>query len=79
MQNLQQAISVIKNGGIGIFPTDTAFGIGCRIDNAQAVQRLFVIKERSETQATPVLVNSIAMVEEYFQQVPEKVMNLMQI
>ncbi len=31
-KKLQNAIEVLNNGGIIIFPTDTAFGIGCRID-----------------------------------------------
>lgn len=78
MKDLQQAIEIIKNGGVAIFPTDTAFGIGCRIDNEEAVQRVFAIKKRSETHATPVLVSSIAMAEAYFQSVLPDVKNLMQ-
>jgi len=58
---IQQAIQTLKQGGIVIFPTDTAFGIGCRIDDKNAVDRLFRIRKRPVTQATPVLVVSIAM------------------
>ena len=36
-----QAIQVMRQGGIVIYPTDTAFGIGCRIDDYAAVDRLF--------------------------------------
>lgn len=57
--DLQKAIKTLKAGGIVIFPTDTAFGIGCRIDDRAAVDRLFRIRERPLTQATPVLVASI--------------------
>jgi len=56
---LEKAIEVLKNGGIVIFPTDTAFGIGCRIDDKKAVDRLFEIRKRPLTQATPILVSSI--------------------
>ena len=31
--SLERAIEIVENGGIIIYPTDTAFGIGCRIDN----------------------------------------------
>jgi len=55
---IQQAIKVLEDGGIVIFPTDTAFGIGCRIDDHAAVDRLFDIRKRPVTQATPVLVAS---------------------
>lgn len=58
MTNIQ---SVLDEGGIIIFPTDTAFGIGCRIDRLSAVDRLFRIRKRPLTQATPVLVASIDM------------------
>ena len=35
--SFEDAIELLKNGKIGIFPTDTAFAIGCRIDNPEAV------------------------------------------
>lgn len=56
---LQKAIEVVTRGGIIIYPTDTAFGIGCRIDNIGAVDRLFTLRKRPRNQATPVLVDSI--------------------
>jgi len=65
--NIQQAIKVLKSGGIVIFPTDTAFGIGCRVDDRQAVDRLFEIRKRPLTQATPVLVSSIDMALPYLE------------
>lgn len=58
---LQQAIEIVRNGGIIIYPTDTAFGIGCRIDDQKAVDRLFKIRKRPRTQAMPVLVSSKEM------------------
>jgi len=62
---IKKAIEVLKKGGIVIFPTDTAFGIGCRIDNQDAVERLFKIRKRPSTQATPVLVDSLKMSQKY--------------
>lgn len=63
MNNNQRdkAIQVLQQGGIIIFPTDTAFGIGCRIDNYNAVDKLFRIRKRPLTQAVPILVPSEAM------------------
>jgi L-threonylcarbamoyladenylate synthase len=78
MQNdIQQAIQIIIDGGIGIFPTDTAFGIGCRIDNESAVSRLFRIRKRPVTQAAPVLVNSIDMAQSYLKPINDDVLTLM--
>lgn len=72
-EDIQKAIKIIKDGGIVIFPTDTAFGIGCRMDDEDAVRRLFTIRKRPETQATSVLVSSLKMVEPYLKTVPEDV------
>lgn len=64
--NVSRATAILKGGGVVIFPTDTAFGIGCRIDDAQAVERLFKIRRRPTTKATPVLVSGSDMAEKYF-------------
>lgn len=63
--NLEQAITVIKQGGIVVFPTDTAFGIGCRVDSEKTIERLFAIRKRPITQAMSVLVNSKEMAKQY--------------
>lgn len=71
--NNKKAIEILNQGGIIIFPTDTAFGIGCRIDSEEAIKRLFTIRKRPETQATPVLVANKAMAAEYLVKIPEDV------
>ena len=71
--SVSEAIRVLKNGGIVIFPTDTAFGIGCRIDDEKAIKRLFKIRKRPKNQATPVLVGSIEMIREYLLPIPKDV------
>lgn len=62
---LDQAITILKQGGIIIYPTDTAFGIGCDMTNSDAVNRLFEIRKRPTNKATPVLVSGISMALEY--------------
>lgn len=78
MINIDKAVEILKNGGVGVFPTDTAFGVGCRMDDPQAVERLFRIRNRPETQATPVLVNSIEMAQRYLLRIPDDVKKIMQ-
>lgn len=73
MDAVTKAIRILTDGGIVIFPTDTAFGIGCRIDDEKAVKRLFAIRKRPETQATPVLIASLHMAEGYLKPVSQDV------
>lgn len=73
--DLEKAIKILKQGGIVIFPTDTAFGIGCRVDNEESVQRLFKIRKRPETQAMSILVDTITMAKKYVEEVPQGVID----
>lgn len=72
---VDEAIKIIKEGGIGIFPTDTAFAIGCRIDNEAAVKRLFKIRKRPKNQAVPVLVDTVKMAQDYLLPIPKEVID----
>ncbi|RFP65264.1 threonylcarbamoyl-AMP synthase [Hymenobacter lapidiphilus] len=44
ISRIQQAVEVIRKGGVIIYPTDTVYGIGCDIHNAKAVERVCRIK-----------------------------------
>ncbi|MEM3095239.1 MAG: L-threonylcarbamoyladenylate synthase [Nitrososphaera sp.] len=52
--------SVIKSGGVVVFPTDTIYGIGCDPYNDRAVKRIFAIKGRDEKKPLPVLAHSMS-------------------
>lgn len=73
----ESAIKILNRGGIVIFPTDTAFGVGCRIDNTDSIQRLFNIRKRPLKKATPVLVSSIEMAKDYLAPLSNIVRRLM--
>jgi L-threonylcarbamoyladenylate synthase len=72
-EDLNQAIEIVRKGGVIIYPTDTACGIGGRVDNAETVARIFSIKGRDKGKATPVLFSSIAMIEVYVQEISSDV------
>lgn len=74
-QKIEDAIKVLRRGGIVIFPTDTAFGIGCGIDSESSVQRLFKVRKRPPTQATPILVDTVKMAQDYLEQIPQEVID----
>lgn len=41
---IKQAADVLRKGGVIIYPTDTIYGLGCDIFNAQAIERICRIK-----------------------------------
>jgi len=70
-QQIEQAAQIMKNKGIVIFPTDTVFGIGCRIDSTDAVNRLYRIKRTSRSQRFPILVSTVQQIQDYAQAPPK--------
>ncbi len=72
-KQIQEAVRVFKNGGIVIFPTDTAIGIGCRIDSVDSIKRLFKIRKRSEDKPVLVLVDSVEMAQDYLLPIPQDI------
>ena len=59
--NLEKAITVIENGGVVVFPTDTIYGLVCDATNQKAIQKLFQIKKRDFKKPIPVFVKDIEM------------------
>ena len=60
---LKNAIDVINNGGIVIFPTDTVYGIASNIDDEKAISKLFELKERNDNKPICVLTSSVNKIE----------------
>lgn len=75
-KSVLQAAEVLKKGGIVVFPTETAFGVGCRIDKPESIRRLISWRKREEGKPFLVLVADLAMAKKYWEKLPEKVENL---
>ena len=63
---LRGVASKIKAGGIVVYPTDTAYAIGCDATNVRAVRAIFKIKGRPKAKAMPIICADLKMVEKYF-------------
>jgi L-threonylcarbamoyladenylate synthase len=48
----QEAIAILMNGGIGVLPTDTVYGVVARARDKQAVTRLYALKRRERKPGT---------------------------
>ena len=69
--DLQQALKVLREGGVIIYPTDTVWGIGCDATNADAVARVYGIKRRVDSKAMLVLLDGAGKLQGYMDKVPE--------
>jgi L-threonylcarbamoyladenylate synthase len=55
-KDIEQCLSVLHNGGLILYPTDTVWGIGCDATNENAVEKVYQLKKRSDEKAMIVLV-----------------------
>ena len=58
-EGIEKASSLINDGGIIVFPTDTVYGIGCDPFNKKSIERLYQLKNRPRSKPFPVLVDSM--------------------
>ena len=56
---INEAINVLANGGVVLYPTDTVYGLGANIFDNKAVRKVFDIKERSLLKPLSILVSHI--------------------
>lgn len=70
-QDIKNAVEVLRKGGVILYPTDTVWGIGCDATNAEAVKRVYEIKQRDDSKALICLVDSDARLQRYVRQVPD--------
>ena len=60
---IKMASSIIQQGGIAVFPTDTVYGIGCNPFDRKAVERVYSIKSRDKSKPFPILTYSLETAE----------------
>ena len=69
--DLKEAVRVMKEGGIILYPTDTVWGIGCDARNAEAVRKIYELKRRADSKSMLVLVSSEGMLQRSVSHVPD--------
>ena len=68
--DIVQCLKVLSAGGLILYPTDTVWGIGCDATNAEAVKRIFSLKQRDDSKALIVLLDSAEHLDHYVVDVP---------
>lgn len=70
-EDLRQAVETLRKGGLILYPTDTVWGIGCDATNAEAVAKVFALKQRAEAKSMLVLVDSATRAQRYVKDIPD--------
>jgi L-threonylcarbamoyladenylate synthase len=78
-EDLKKSCDVLHQGGIIVYPTDTIWGIGCDATNAEAVGRVYALKQRTDHKAMLVLIDSPSKLNGYMSQVPDIAWELIEV
>lgn len=73
---IEYAATFIKRGRVVAIPTDTFYGLTADPFNLAAVERVFRVKGRPESQALPILVNSIELAVTLIRDIPDPFLTL---
>lgn len=65
-----EALRVLRAGGLIAFPTDTVYGLGALAFDEQAVQSIYAAKGRSEEKAIPVLLGDFGDIDQVAASLP---------
>jgi L-threonylcarbamoyladenylate synthase len=80
MQNdIKEAVEVLRQGKLILYPTDTIWGIGCDATNPEAVEKVYNLKQRNDSKSMIVLVGSPNMLNIYLDQVPDIAWDLIDV
>ncbi len=61
---VEEAIKVLRRGGLVTFPTDTVYGLGAATNQPQAVEKIFHVKRRPRDKALPLLLGDVIQLSE---------------
>lgn len=76
---IDNAVNVLRDGGVILYPTDTVWGIGCDACNEKAVEKVFEIKHRSGAKSLIVLASDLDMTAKYVKEIPSVAIDLVEV
>ena len=76
---LNEALRVVRAGGTILYPTDTVWGLGCDATRAEAVRRIYEIKQREDSKSLVLLACDMDMVARYVKEIPSIAIDLVEV
>ncbi len=62
---IRKAVEVLREGGIVVYPTDTAYGIGCDLFNKRGIEKIYEIKRRNKVQPFSFICSDLSDINNY--------------
>ena len=78
-QEAAEAVRILREGGIILYPTDTVWGLGCDATNAAAVERIYRLKRSENKKSMLVLCASADRAVRYVSRAPAIAFGVMEL
>ncbi|HTX99077.1 MAG TPA: L-threonylcarbamoyladenylate synthase [Bacteroidota bacterium] len=62
---VRKAVEILGTGGIIIYPTDTVYGIGCSVENKNAIERIYLVKKMKPGKPFSFVCSDLTHISEY--------------
>jgi len=62
---IRQAVSIIEQGGVIVYPTDSCYAIGCHLGNKKAMDRIARIRQTDSTHNFTLICNDLSDIASY--------------
>ena len=69
-EEVKKCVSLLKEGKVILYPTDTVWGIGCDATCEEAIMRIYRIKQRNEKKSMIILLDSMQRLPMYVKKIP---------
>src|SRR6185437_7005624 len=73
MDLIQQAVNILKQGGLVAMPTETVYGLAADASNPEAVKKIYQAKGRPSSHPVIVHIASIEQIDDWAKDVSEKI------
>ena len=70
-KQVEDALAILKQDRVLLYPSDTIWGIGCDARSTRAVEAIYRLKQREDNKALICLVANQAMLEAYVGEIPD--------
>jgi L-threonylcarbamoyladenylate synthase len=75
-EGIQRAVSILEEGGIVAFPTESFYGLGVAATNTSALKGLFKVKKRDSSLPILILISCMDELSDYTASIPLKALEL---
>ncbi len=67
---IEEAVRIIKQGGVVVYPTESFYGLGADATNEEAIRKVFKIKKRKENNPILLIIGELSMLSDLVKEIP---------